>query len=409
MWNNGEGSDIEERDNEEILRRIVNFLVGVEALNSPPTVGAGSDQTLFLPDDSVNLDGSASDPEGASLTTAWTKISGPGTVTFGDASAVDTTATFGASGTYVLRLTGDDGEATAFDEVTITVVPDQGNVVTAINSGGDAYTAADGVFYSADTISGGNTFDTDDPISGTADDPIYQSERWGLFTYEVSVPDGTYDVLLQFAEIFQTSDGNRVFDMLVEGNLAANNLDIHALVGHDAAHDILVSGVAVSDGSLTITSVDAGVNNPKLSGFRILSAEVDEDTDGDGIADFWEIEHFGNLTGTNGAIDSDQNGVADFFEYLGDADPNDPSETGLILAAGLSGAGNLMTLSWKIKEGFEIGTDYKAEVSTNLSQWNPLPPEHYDLNETTTAGRTAVDMTLTHDYGNTVFTRLTSP
>ncbi|NBB80244.1 MAG: hypothetical protein GVY36_12515, partial [Verrucomicrobia bacterium] len=38
MWNNGEGSDIEERDNEEILRRIVNFLVGVEALNSPPTV-----------------------------------------------------------------------------------------------------------------------------------------------------------------------------------------------------------------------------------------------------------------------------------------------------------------------------------------------------------------------------------
>ena len=39
----------------------------------------------------------------------WSKVSGPGTVTFADTSAADTTAGFSASGTYVLRLDAYDG------------------------------------------------------------------------------------------------------------------------------------------------------------------------------------------------------------------------------------------------------------------------------------------------------------
>ena len=54
------------------------------------------------------------------VTTQWTKQSGPGTVTFGDASAVDTTATFSAYGVYVLRLTANDSALSNYDEVTIT-------------------------------------------------------------------------------------------------------------------------------------------------------------------------------------------------------------------------------------------------------------------------------------------------
>ena len=59
----------------------------------------------------------------SSVTTTWTKQSGPGTVTFGDASAVDTTAQFETHGTYVLRLTADDDDTTAYDEVTVGVSP----------------------------------------------------------------------------------------------------------------------------------------------------------------------------------------------------------------------------------------------------------------------------------------------
>ena len=42
-------------------------------------------------------------------------------MTFADASAEDTTATFSATGTYVLRLTANDSEEEAYDELTVRV------------------------------------------------------------------------------------------------------------------------------------------------------------------------------------------------------------------------------------------------------------------------------------------------
>ena len=93
-------------------------------VNQPPGVNAGPDQTITLPD-SANLDGTVSDdglpnPPGA-LTTTWSKVSGPGTVTFGNAAAVDTTASFSAAGNYVLRLTVNDGALQASDDIRIRV------------------------------------------------------------------------------------------------------------------------------------------------------------------------------------------------------------------------------------------------------------------------------------------------
>jgi len=107
--------------------------------NQPPSVGAGSDLTVTLPD-SATLDGSVSDdglpnPPGA-VTTLWSMTSGPGTVTYGNALAVDTTASFSGDGTYVLRLTADDSDLDAFDELTITVNP-QPNQAPTVNVGLD--------------------------------------------------------------------------------------------------------------------------------------------------------------------------------------------------------------------------------------------------------------------------------
>ncbi len=54
----------------------------------------------------------------------WSKDSGPGEVTFGDAHAAVTTARFSATGVYVLRLAADDGSpATSSDTLTVTVDP----------------------------------------------------------------------------------------------------------------------------------------------------------------------------------------------------------------------------------------------------------------------------------------------
>ena len=94
--------------------------------NQAPQVNAGTDQIITLPA-SANLSGTVTDdglpnPPGA-ITITWSKDSGPGAVTFGDDKKKDTTATFSAAGTYVLKLIASDGEKSAFDTVTITVDP----------------------------------------------------------------------------------------------------------------------------------------------------------------------------------------------------------------------------------------------------------------------------------------------
>ena len=94
--------------------------------NAAPTVDAGLSQTKAWPTQTVRLDAMVTDdglPAGGTITQSWSCINGPGTVTFANAAAVDTTAMFSTTGTYVLRLTAGDSELTAYDDVTVTLLP----------------------------------------------------------------------------------------------------------------------------------------------------------------------------------------------------------------------------------------------------------------------------------------------
>ena len=57
------------------------------------------------------------------FTTIWSVASAPGSVVFGNASALSTTATFTTGGTYKLRLWADDGNARSFADLTFTSSP----------------------------------------------------------------------------------------------------------------------------------------------------------------------------------------------------------------------------------------------------------------------------------------------
>jgi hypothetical protein len=84
------------------------------------TVNAGIDQAVTLPA-TASLVGTAADdgsPAGV-YTHTWTKVSGPGTVTFGNAALLSTTATFSVAGTYVIRLTANDGNYNTSDDLTV--------------------------------------------------------------------------------------------------------------------------------------------------------------------------------------------------------------------------------------------------------------------------------------------------
>lgn len=81
------------------------------ANQAPYSVDAGDNYFLTLPG-TMPLSGNALDdglpnPPHA-LTYLWQQKSGPGTVTFGDATALTTTASFSVAGTYTISLTAND-------------------------------------------------------------------------------------------------------------------------------------------------------------------------------------------------------------------------------------------------------------------------------------------------------------
>ena len=103
----------------------VTITTNVASPNSPPFVDAGPNQNVPFPS-TVNLNGLITDdglpnPPGT-VTALWSKVNGPGTVTFGNSTNAVTTASFSLTGTYVLRLTGSDSVLSNSDNVTIMAI-----------------------------------------------------------------------------------------------------------------------------------------------------------------------------------------------------------------------------------------------------------------------------------------------
>lgn len=147
----------------------------------------------------------------------------------------------------------------------------------AINAGGTA-TTYDGVNYGTDKyFTGGTSNSTADAISGTTAQALYQTERYGTFSYEIPVTPGTYSMTLHFAEIYQTAAGSRSFNVMVEGQPEMSNVDLFSVAGHDGAYEYEVEGIRVTDGKLTI-SLESLTDNATIAGFAIYSADGELDT-----------------------------------------------------------------------------------------------------------------------------------
>jgi hypothetical protein len=132
--------------------------------NITPLVEAGADQSLTvntLPTGTVSLDGSLLYDDGVpgAPTYAWSQESGPGTVTFGDATQLVTTATFSQAGIHVLRLTADDGALQGSDTVTVTV---HQNAAPVVDAGVDR-----SVTLAAGAVNLDGTLTTDDGLPAT--------------------------------------------------------------------------------------------------------------------------------------------------------------------------------------------------------------------------------------------------
>jgi chitodextrinase len=181
------------------------------------------------------------------------------------------------STTYLYQVSAVNGsnlESTKSASVSATtpaLAP--GGTLTAIHVGGAEVTATDGTVYIADQYgSGGQTYLVTTAIANTADDAIYQTQRYGNFSYTIPAPTGTYTVTLKFSEIYWDAAGLRVFNVQAEGQPIITNLDVFQQVGAYAAYDVSVP-VMVSDGNLNLV-FQSVVDNAVVSGIKVVSGGV---------------------------------------------------------------------------------------------------------------------------------------
>ncbi|MBX2842436.1 MAG: PKD domain-containing protein [Flammeovirgaceae bacterium] len=112
---------------------LVKVFVQKEPENIPPNAIAGNDTTIYLPNNSLQLDGSfSSDTDGNITTYLWTKKSGPKSFKIENQNTEKPLLSELEEGVYELSLeVTDDKEASHTSEIIITVKPDQNQAPTA--------------------------------------------------------------------------------------------------------------------------------------------------------------------------------------------------------------------------------------------------------------------------------------
>lgn len=145
------------------------------------------------------------------------------------------------------------------------------NIIAAINVGSSTGDYYQDIYYQPDVyFTDGTQHSTTDFIMDAGDSDIFNTERYGDFTYEVPVEAGTYSVTLHFAELYQEEESARLFSVDVENESVLSNFDLFAAAGHDTAYTLPPINANVSDGNLTIT-VSTQADNGTLSGILVTT------------------------------------------------------------------------------------------------------------------------------------------
>lgn len=174
---------------------------------------------------SIQLDATVTDDGPLSnVTLTWSETSGPGDVAFSSPDTASCVASFSAAGTYVLRLTANDGSESSFTEVQVNVGGVAGFAPTFVKYGNASGTSSiSGGTYSI--TASGNGID-----NGSASD--------GIATLEQAVT-GDFNFIARINSATDITDSvtERVGMVLRGGAVAAAN-NPSAFVGYDSTPNI---------------------------------------------------------------------------------------------------------------------------------------------------------------------------
>lgn len=265
-----------------IISDDVQIIVSSTAVNVAPVVNASADKSVTLSSASVvvSLSGSVADADGDVTTKQWSKFSGPANVTFSAPTVAVTNVTFTTVGTYVLRLTANDGHNhIVSDDVQVVISPTAFTRRINMNGtgatiGGKAWTAYSSALTQGLSVSPqplfANTKLTPSPVVDAATAGILNTAIWNTATFTINqtLPNGNYTVTLWVMENFLKSN-NRAFDVSMEGAVKATGIGSLAL----GAWQKYTYSTSVMDGQLNIT-LTPRVGQPHVMGLEIVSVSA---------------------------------------------------------------------------------------------------------------------------------------
>jgi hypothetical protein len=232
--------------------------------NQAPVANAGTDTTITYPTNSVTLDGAASkDADGSIATWAWTKIAGPSQFSITSAGTATTTVTSLAVGVYVFRLTvTDDKGATAFDDVTVTVLA--ANLGPVANAGADINITLP---TNSATLDGGASSDPDGSIVKYA---------WSQISGPSTITIANANTLS--ASVSNLLAGTYVFQLRVTDNNGATATDnVNVIVNN--------TGTPANQSPVANAGTDIAITLPTTS--VTLTGSLSSDPDGSIVKYAW--------------------------------------------------------------------------------------------------------------------------
>jgi C1A family cysteine protease/chitodextrinase len=201
---------------------------------------------------------------------------------YASGTAVTLTATAASGSTF----TGWGGACSGTASCTLTMSAAQSVTATfqtslpspsapvSINAGGSAASdwLADAYFSGGTTYSNTNTIDTS-LLTGTAPPQgVFQTERYGQFTYTIPgrTAGGAYTVTLYFEESHLTASGQRLFDVSINGAQVLSAFDIYAATGgQNKAIAKSFDTTADASGQVAIQFTTGAIENPKVCGITV--------------------------------------------------------------------------------------------------------------------------------------------
>ncbi|MEN6309447.1 MAG: LamG-like jellyroll fold domain-containing protein [Anaerohalosphaeraceae bacterium] len=96
------------------------YLMSGATFNRFPVANAGTDFIVYV-EDTIQPVGTVFDPDTETVAIEWSKLDGPGIVTFSDAAVLNPVVSFSVKGTYTLQMQANDGDNTVKDTITVYV------------------------------------------------------------------------------------------------------------------------------------------------------------------------------------------------------------------------------------------------------------------------------------------------